>query len=79
MHIRRCIQEDDIYDILRACHDEASGGHFSDRRTGHKVLQLGYYCPTFFKDEKNMSKLAIVAKEWAASAELMKFHYNHNW
>ena len=22
MHVRRCITEDEIYDILRACHDE---------------------------------------------------------
>ena len=52
MHIRRCIQEDKIYDILQACHDEPCGGHFADRRIGHKVLQLGYYWPMIFKDAK---------------------------
>ena len=78
MHIHRCIREDDIYDILRACHDEPCGGHFLDRRMGHKVLQMGYYWPTIFKDAKNMSKPTIVAKEWVALANLTKFHYNHS-
>eukprot|EP00253_Pinus_taeda_P013117 PITA_13117 len=52
MHIRRCVQEDEIFDILKACHDQPCGGHFADRRTGHKVLQTGYYWPTIFKDAK---------------------------
>ena len=51
MHIR--IREDEIYDILRAYHDEPCGSHFAECRTGHKVLQLGYYWPTIFKDAKN--------------------------
>ena len=52
MHIGRCIREDEIYEILQACHDEPCGGHFADRITGHKVLQLGYYWPMIFKDAK---------------------------
>ena len=52
MEIRRCIREDEIYDILKACHDGPCGGHFVERRTAHKVLQTGYYWPTIFKDMK---------------------------
>eukprot|EP00253_Pinus_taeda_P004651 PITA_04651 len=52
MHIRRCVREDEIFDILKACHDGPCGGHFADRRTGHKVLQTGYYWATIFKDAK---------------------------
>jgi hypothetical protein len=33
MIIRRCVQEDEILDVLQACHDGACGGHFSDKRT----------------------------------------------
>ena len=50
MHIRRCVWEDEIFDILKACHDGSCGGHFADKRTRHKVLQTGYYWPTIFKD-----------------------------
>ena len=52
MHIRRCIHEDEIFDILKACHDGPCGGHFVNQRTGHKVLQTRYYWPTIFKDAK---------------------------
>eukprot|EP00253_Pinus_taeda_P014958 PITA_14958 len=41
MHIRRCIREDEILDILKACHDGPCGGHFANHKTGHKVLQTG--------------------------------------
>jgi hypothetical protein len=34
------------------CHDEPCGRHFADHRTGHKVLQMGYYWPSIFKDAK---------------------------
>eukprot|EP00253_Pinus_taeda_P005201 PITA_05201 len=34
----RCIREHEIYDILKACHDEHCGGHFTNRRMGHKLL-----------------------------------------
>jgi len=42
MHIRRCVREDKIFEILKACHDGPCGGHFTDRKTSHKVLQAGY-------------------------------------
>ena len=45
MHIRRCIREDEIYDILKAYHDGPCGGHFVDRKTRHKILQMGCYWP----------------------------------
>eukprot|EP00253_Pinus_taeda_P013533 PITA_13533 len=52
MHIRRCVREDELFDILRACHDGPCGRHFADHRTDHKVLQTGCYWPTIFKDAK---------------------------
>eukprot|EP00253_Pinus_taeda_P027832 PITA_27832 len=52
MQIRRCVRQDKIFDILKACHDQPCGGHFTDRRTAHTVLQTGYYWPTIFKDAK---------------------------
>eukprot|EP00253_Pinus_taeda_P015881 PITA_15881 len=50
--IRRCIREDEVYDILKACHDGPCGGHFADKRTAHKILRMGYYWPSLFKDAK---------------------------
>ena len=39
--IRRCVPEDDIYEVLKAAHDGPCGGHFADKITSHKVLQMG--------------------------------------
>ena len=38
--IRRCIREDKVLDILKACHDEPCGGHFSNKMTAYKILCL---------------------------------------
>eukprot|EP00253_Pinus_taeda_P036107 PITA_36107 len=50
--IRRCFREDEMLEILKACHDEPCGGHFADKRTTYKILSLGYYWPSIFKDAK---------------------------
>eukprot|EP00253_Pinus_taeda_P034176 PITA_34176 len=50
--IWRCIGEDQIYDVLKACHDGPCGGHFADKRTSHKALRMGYYWSSIFKDAK---------------------------
>ena len=41
-----------MYDILKACHDEPCRGDFVDKRTTNKVLHLGYYWLTIFRDAK---------------------------
>ena len=52
MQIRRCVQEEELFYILKACYDGPCGRHFADRRNGYKVLQIGYYWHTIFKDAK---------------------------
>eukprot|EP00253_Pinus_taeda_P023161 PITA_23161 len=52
MHIRRCVREDEIFDILKSCHDGPYGGYFANQKTSHTFLQMGYYWPTIFKDGK---------------------------
>ena len=46
--IRRCVREDETYDIIKSCHDEPCGGHFADKHTGYKILRMGYYWPMLF-------------------------------
>eukprot|EP00253_Pinus_taeda_P026141 PITA_26141 len=43
-------------DILKACHDEPCSGHFADKRMAYKILSLGYYWPSLFKDTKEYVK-----------------------
>lgn len=41
--IHRYVREDEIYDILRTCHNEPCGGHFPDKQTTYKILCSGHY------------------------------------
>eukprot|EP00253_Pinus_taeda_P030547 PITA_30547 len=54
--IRRCVREYEMPEILKACHDEPCGGHFADKRTAYKILHLGYYWPSIFRDSKEYVK-----------------------
>ena len=36
--------------IMEKCHASPYGGHFAGDKTAHKILQLGFYWPTIFKD-----------------------------
>ena len=47
------MSEDDIYEVLKAAHDGPFGWNFVDKRTGHKVLQMGYFWPSIFRDAWN--------------------------
>ena len=42
--------------VLEACHSSPVGGHHSDIRTTHKILQCGYYWPTLHQDAHEFAK-----------------------
>ena len=48
--MRRYVREDEVYDVLHACHNELSRGNYAAKRTTYKLLQVGYYQTTMFKD-----------------------------
>lgn len=48
--MRRHIREDEVYDILRACHYQPYWGHFATKRKKLKILNIGYCWPTLHKD-----------------------------
>eukprot|EP00253_Pinus_taeda_P025950 PITA_25950 len=54
--IKRCVRKDEMPDIIKACHDEPCGRHFADKRTTYKILSLGYFWPSLFKDAKQYVK-----------------------
>ena len=39
--IRRCVREDEVFEILKACHEEPYQMKFVDERSGYKVLSTG--------------------------------------
>ena len=58
--LRRCLRTDEVFDVIRACHDEPSGRHYSDKRTIHKVLGAGYFWPSMHKDIQDYVTEGIV-------------------
>eukprot|EP00253_Pinus_taeda_P019468 PITA_19468 len=48
--LRRCVREEEVFDILLTCDDGPCGGHFAAKRTAFKILQIGYYWPTLHQD-----------------------------
>ena len=48
--IRRCVPEVEQQGILSHCHENPYGGHFASQRAAMKVLQLGFYWHSIFKD-----------------------------
>ena len=64
--IRRCVLEEEIESILAHCHALACGGHFGGKKKAEKVLQLGFYWPTLFKDAHHFMSTVTNSKEWEA-------------
>uniref|UniRef100_A0A1U7X2Z1 Uncharacterized protein LOC104234606 n=1 Tax=Nicotiana sylvestris TaxID=4096 RepID=A0A1U7X2Z1_NICSY len=49
---KRCVLEEEMNKILYHCHDGAIGGHYPANRTTFKVLEVGFFWPTLFKDAR---------------------------
>jgi hypothetical protein len=45
-----CLEHDDAEKVLKELHDDLVGGHFVGETTAHKILRVGYYWPTLFRD-----------------------------
>ena len=51
--LRRCVSKEEQGKILERCHSSSYGGHYSSKITATKLLQCGFYWPTFIKDTHN--------------------------
>jgi hypothetical protein len=57
--LRRCIPDNETFSVIKFCHTEACGDHFSVKKTTAKILQCGFYWPTMFKDTHNFCKRCL--------------------
>eukprot|EP00253_Pinus_taeda_P014947 PITA_14947 len=63
--LRRCVREEEFFDILLTCHDGPCGGHFAAKRTTFKILQAGYYWPTIHQDKQYIIVCTDYLTKWA--------------
>ena len=54
--IRKCVSEEEHEGILSHCHDCVCGGQFASQKTTMKVLHLGFYWSSLFKNAYTMCK-----------------------
>nr|GFB90594.1 reverse transcriptase domain-containing protein [Tanacetum cinerariifolium] len=54
--IRRCVAGQEAIDILKACHNGPTGGHYGASYTTKKVFDSGFYWPSIYKDASELVK-----------------------
>nr|GEX69617.1 reverse transcriptase domain-containing protein [Tanacetum cinerariifolium] len=54
--IRRCVRDQEAYDILKSCHEGPTGGHHGVNFTAKKVFDAGFFWPTIYKDAHDLVK-----------------------
>ena len=54
--LRNCFTHDEDELVLNDRHGGACGGHLSGLSTAQKILRVGYFLPSFFKDCVNSVK-----------------------
>ena len=48
--LRRCLTLEEAEAVLNDCHSGAYGGHLSGLAIAQKILRVGYFWPSIFKD-----------------------------
>ncbi|GKE89799.1 reverse transcriptase domain-containing protein, partial [Tanacetum coccineum] len=54
--IRQCVHDQEAIDILKACHNGPTGGHYGLNYTAKKVFDSGFYWPTIYRDAHDLVK-----------------------
>ncbi|GJY15223.1 reverse transcriptase domain-containing protein [Tanacetum coccineum] len=52
--IRRCVYGQEVVDILTACHNGPTEGHYGANYTAKKVFDSGFICPTIYRNAYNL-------------------------
>ena len=46
----KCIDQDESERVLNEMHSGVCGGHYMENTTTHKVMRVGFWWPSLFKD-----------------------------
>ncbi|XP_016731783.1 uncharacterized protein [Gossypium hirsutum] len=60
--IKKCIARSEIDEIFYHCQSSPNGGHFGGSCTAMKILQVGFFWPTVFKDAYIVVSVYYVSK-----------------
>jgi hypothetical protein len=54
--MHRCLTTSETQNVLKELHEGVLGGHFVVDITANKILDVGYWLPTLFKDTHDFCK-----------------------
>ncbi|XP_048235696.1 uncharacterized protein LOC125371202 [Ricinus communis] len=60
----RCVNGEEIIQILKHCHEGPVGGHQAANHTARKVMDAGFYWPTIFQDARAYVQYIMLAIEY---------------
>ncbi|GJT69171.1 reverse transcriptase domain-containing protein [Tanacetum coccineum] len=52
--IQRCVYSEEVVDILTACHNGPTGGHYGANYTAKKVFDSGFFWPTIYHNAHDL-------------------------
>ncbi|GJZ94859.1 reverse transcriptase domain-containing protein [Tanacetum coccineum] len=52
--IRRCVDGQEVVDILTACHNGPTGGHYDANYTAKNIFYSGFFWPTIYRDAHDL-------------------------
>ncbi len=61
--LRHCVMQVKVSIVLEGCHANVYGRHFVDHAIGCKILMVGYWWPSLFKDLFNWVKHCDACQE----------------
>ncbi|GJY89664.1 reverse transcriptase domain-containing protein [Tanacetum coccineum] len=66
--IRRCVDGKEAFEILKACHNGPTGGHYGANFTAKKIFDAGFFWPTIYKDAYEFVKTCDACQKQAKSS-----------
>ncbi|GKA57387.1 hypothetical protein Tco_0756575 [Tanacetum coccineum] len=67
--IRRCVDGKEAFEILKACHNGPTGGHYGANFTAKKIFDAGFFWRTFIRMPIEFSKTVMLVKNKAKSSQ----------
>jgi len=65
--LQRCVDSTEILAILASCHSSAYSEHISGTLTDQKILRVGYYSPSMFRDAHDNTKHCNACQRYAGN------------
>nr|GFA53372.1 reverse transcriptase domain-containing protein [Tanacetum cinerariifolium] len=74
--IRRCVHGQEAIDILKACHEGPTRGHYGANLTAKKVFDASFFWPSIYRDAHDMIKSCDTCQRQGKISQIDKMHQN---